>query len=244
MAALVVLAGDGGQRRVAVARGGGEQRRNTPILRRQAVGDALKHPGAAQVESIEMRELRIGAIGDHGRRQPRRPAGRCGAGRQARKKSRQPVGERARSERATHEVRLRQARREEILARGLVGERAVAVAQVKALRCTPQQRAHLIVPGHASPVPDEPERKSGLVVLTDADRVVKLRQPALEPRRRFRLERLQCRRPALRVRVIPAAQLRRQLQQPREPVGALEGSAAVAAQVGDFGGDVGHGEAA
>src|SRR5205085_3582614 len=87
-------------------------------------GAALKHPGAAPVESIEMRELRIGAVGDHGRRQPRRPAGRCGAGRQARKKSRQPVGERARSERATHEVRLRQARREEILARGLVGERS------------------------------------------------------------------------------------------------------------------------
>src|SRR5438874_1895753 len=216
------------------------------------VESLIEHPGimthsslpAAARESLGISELRIGAIGDHGRRQPRRPAGRCGAGRQARKKSRQPVGERARSERATHEVRLRQARREEILARGLVGERAVAVAQVKALRCTPQQRAHLIVPGHASPVPDEPERKSGLVVLTDADRVVKLRQPALEPRRRFRLERLQCRRPALRVRVIPAAQLRRQLQQPGEPVGALEGSAAVAAQVGDFGGDVGHGEAA
>src|SRR4029077_9397670 len=161
-----------------------------------------------------------------------RATGRRGTGRYVRKTSRPPTGESAASERATHESSLRQTRRQEILSRGLVVERTVAVAQVKALRSTPEQCAHLIVPGSARPVPHEPERKSGLVVLTDADRVVKLRQPVLQPRRGLCLERLQGRRPVPRIRVVPAAQLRRQLQQPREPVGALEGCAALAAQVG------------
>src|SRR5581483_1526738 len=63
MAAFVVLSGHGGQCRGGVDVGLIEQACDPPVAGRQTVGDALQHPRAAQVETVEMRKLRIGPVG-------------------------------------------------------------------------------------------------------------------------------------------------------------------------------------
>ena len=50
----------------------GEQCRNSHIVRRQRVRDALEHPGAAQIQAVDVRELGVGAVGHDPRHEPRR----------------------------------------------------------------------------------------------------------------------------------------------------------------------------
>ena len=72
VAALVVLAGHGGQAAAACAAAAACSARDAPVARRQPDGDALEHPRAAQVEAVEVRELGVGAVGDDARGEPRR----------------------------------------------------------------------------------------------------------------------------------------------------------------------------
>ena len=144
-----------------------------------------EHPGAAQVQSVDVRELgsarSVTTPGDSQRRSGAASARVRDLRQEARTASAANV---RRRQHAPHEVRLRQARRQEVLARGLVGERAVAIVPVEALRrIAEQRRAVCASPRDARPVPHEAEGERGLVVLADADRIVQLRQPALEPRR-------------------------------------------------------------
>ena len=165
-----------------------------------------------------MGELRVGAIGDDRRRQPgrvaiaRNPGQECG----------QPAGERRWRQDAPHEVRLGQAGRQEILARGFVAQGAVAIRGIEAVRGIREQRAHLHVAGNSCPVPDQTERKGGLIVLADADRIVQFRQPRFEAGGGLGFERAQSRRPLLCPRVVPLPQLGAKLEQPRKAVRPLE----------------------
>src|SRR6476646_588340 len=148
-----------------------------------------------------------------------------------------------RSQDAAHEVRFRKTRGQEVLPGRLVAERAVVVVQVKALRGIAQQLPHRGILRHGGPVPGETEGEGCLVVFTDTDRVVQLRQPASEPRGSLALKRRQAREPPLRLRIVPGAQLRGQPQEPCESVGPFERGAARALEVGEFAADVGGGEA-
>jgi hypothetical protein len=71
-----------------------------------------------------------------------------------------------------------------------------------------QYVAHLPVAGDTRPVPDQAKGKRRLFVFADADGIVKLRHPILEPCSGFGLERLQIARPLPSLRVVPGAQLR------------------------------------
>ena len=66
-----------------------------------------------------------------------------------------------------------------------------------------------------------------------------LRQPLFDLQRGHRFERRQRRLPPPGVRVVPLAQLGRQLEQPRDPVGPLEAGATGCLKVSDLGDDVG-----
>jgi hypothetical protein len=80
-------------------------------------------------------------------------------------------------------------------------------------------------------------------VLADPDRPRQLGKPGDEARDGHPLERLEPRDPRLRLGRAPLAQLRRELQQPREAVRPLEADPALSLEVGDFGGEVRRREA-
>src|SRR5581483_10472972 len=63
VAAFVMLAGHCCETCFAVRSGGGAQCLDARVAVHQAGGDALQHPGTAEVESVEMGQLRIAAIG-------------------------------------------------------------------------------------------------------------------------------------------------------------------------------------
>jgi hypothetical protein len=60
------------------------------------------------------------------------------------------AGKRRRSHHAAHEVRLGEARRQEVLARGLVTQGAIAIRSVESIRGVRQQCAHLGIAGDRS----------------------------------------------------------------------------------------------
>src|SRR6202790_3865742 len=231
---LVMLAGHGGQGGLPMAYRQGSQYRDPAITFLKSLRDTLEHPGAAQVEAIDVGKLGVGAIGHHGRSQPMW----AGLRRNARQEARQPAAESRGPLHPAHEVRLGETGRQKILAGGLVVDRTIAVIEVEAARRLVKHAAHLCVTGDTRPVPDQPERECRLVVLADSNRIIKFGQPALKPRSSFRFERAQHSCPLLRLRIIPAAQLRRQLQQPRKAVGPLEGGTIEALQISHLTGNV------
>ena len=107
------------------------------VRRRQSGGDSLQHPGAAEIESIEMRQPRIARIGHH--------LGLHGHAR--REELPQPRRELRLRHDATHDVRLGDTRREEVFARRLVRQGARAVVKVEAAHGVAGQRAQLVVAG-------------------------------------------------------------------------------------------------
>ncbi len=218
MAALVVFARNGRESGVPMPCGDGAKYRDAPIPVRQSMRNSFEHPGAAQVQPVNMSELRVGTVGDHARLQP----ADTGALRDAGQKRRQPGRECLGVKDPAHEVRLGEAGGEKILPRGLIAQGAVAIFDIKPLRRIVQQRAHLRIAGDARPIPDQAERESRLVVLADADRIMQLRQPALDARRGFGFKGLKRCGPLPCLWVIPLAQFRGQLQQPCKPVGPLE----------------------
>ena len=104
--ALVVLAGDRAQARGAVGGSGRAQRGDPGVGVRQPGGDPLEHPGAREVEAVEVGELAVGGIGHDRRLQP----GARSVERQAREERTEPGGERGRRQHAAHQVGLGQAR--------------------------------------------------------------------------------------------------------------------------------------
>ena len=79
--------------------------------RRNSADDAVQHPGATEVEPVEVRELPIGAVGALDRREPARKGRSLGIGKQCR----ESVRERLAWQYAPQEIRLAQQRREEIV---------------------------------------------------------------------------------------------------------------------------------
>jgi len=68
VAAFVVFACNGGQRGVTMALGRGQERSNPRVIRAEPVRDAFEHPGSAEIEAIQVRQLRVGTVCDHTRR--------------------------------------------------------------------------------------------------------------------------------------------------------------------------------
>ena len=192
-----------------------------------------------------MRELGIARVGDDG--------GLERVDRDAGEQSVEPARELGGAEHAAHRVRLGEARREEVLARGLVGERAGLVTFEECPGPGAHQRferARLglgvgVQGGGARPVEHQGEAERALAVLAGSDREGELGQPRGEPLDRRRLERAQGLRPPLDLGgalgsgvACPLAQLGGEAQEPRETVGPLEARAPVAFQVARLGGEL------
>src|SRR4030081_2533515 len=127
MPSLVVLPRHGRERRRPMARRKVLQHGYSAIIRFQAMRDALQHPSATQVKTVDVRKLRVGAIGHHRRFQPRRSrlARDPRFAPNPRQKPRQPAAKLSATFDPAHEIRLRQTGRQEILARRLIIDRAI-----------------------------------------------------------------------------------------------------------------------
>ena len=123
----------------------------------------------------------VGSVTMPGASQPARAvAGQAG------QEGLEPARELGGRQHAPHEVGLAEAGREEVLARGLVGERAVAVGAVEVAAARDDERLGLRVARRPRPVEHEAEGERGLRVLADADGPRQLRQPVAQARRRPR----------------------------------------------------------
>ncbi len=233
MGAGVVLAGGAGDSRGAVAGAGRGQQARAMLLpagAAQGADDPLEHPGAAQVEPVQVRELPVGAVT---RRHRRQPAHR-GRGLEIGQEAREPAREVGGGDDAAHEVGLPQHRGQEVLARGLPRDRRAGVGREPVERpCAGQRREALVARG-GGPVEREAERECGLAVLAGAHRPAQLGEPGREPVGGQGLERRESAVPALRAGVVPLAQLGRELEQPGEAVGPLEALASGRPDVGGF----------
>jgi len=147
---------------------------------------------------------------------------------------RKPVSQRAKAEDTTHEIGLREARGIEVLARRFVAQWTVSIGEIEAARGVGKHAAHLRIVRDTRPIPYQAERGCGLFVLADPDGIAEFPGPILQPRGGLALQRLQDAGPLRGLRIIPGAQLRAQLEKPREPVGPLEGGAILAAQISQF----------
>jgi hypothetical protein len=70
MSAGVVFSGDGSESTRGTRVSRGHQCANTLIAWPQARCDSFQHPLAAEAETVEMRELGVGLVGDNSNRQP------------------------------------------------------------------------------------------------------------------------------------------------------------------------------
>ena len=95
-----MLPGDRGEPALAVLRGGGAQGREAAIRRRQTGGDPFQHPGAAEVQSIQVGQLGIGRVGHDLGLQPRSAARGGNAGQEFPSQAAYPAGGRIRRTRS------------------------------------------------------------------------------------------------------------------------------------------------
>jgi len=130
VATLVVFAGHAGHTGRGVKPRRGDERPVSRIGHGEASRDAAKHPRSRQVQSVEMAKLGIGGIGHDARREPVTSP----VGRQGRQEVAQPARERRIRQHAPHQVGLRHAGRQKVLAGGFVGQRARAIVQVEIAR--------------------------------------------------------------------------------------------------------------
>jgi len=165
--AFVVLAGDRGDAGVAVRFRRGEQRRDARIVFRQSGGDSLQHPRARQIESVEVRELRIARIGDD-----------CGREGHLRHEAGEPFRELVRRQHATHHVRFGETRREEVFARWLVRERAIAIVRVERTRAIANELRELRAAGAG--IENQSQGEGGLAVFSGANGIREFRQPGVQ----------------------------------------------------------------
>src|ERR1700692_404181 len=140
---LVMLAGHGGQGCLPMACRQGSQYRDPAHTFLESLRDTLEHPGAAQVEAIDVGKLGVGAIGHHGRSQPIW----AGLRRNAWQEARQPAAEHRGTLYPAQEIRVGETGRQKILAGGLVVDRTIAVFEVEAVRRLVKHAAHLCVSG-------------------------------------------------------------------------------------------------
>ena len=231
MAAFVVLAGDRCEARVPVGARRAQHRRGPRVVPAQAGGDSLEHPSARKVEAVEVRQLAVGLVGHDRRRERERRA-------HGRQEAAEPLREAPLRQHPPHQVRLGEARREEVLAARLEREVPAAVVAVEGFGARDEQLLELAIADGSRPVEHQPHGERGLAVLSRPDRVAELGKPRDQPFARRLAQRRQRRGPRARVRVVPAAELGVELQQPGEAVGALERPATLGHQIGDLGCDV------
>ena len=234
-----MLAGRAREPDRAVGFGRGGKRRAVRVALGQRGDDALEHPGATQVQAVEVRELAIRRVGTRHRREPARGL----LPRRLGQETLEPRGELRRREHAAHKVRLAERRREEIVARGLPGDRRAPIGAIEVPRALLHEQREALLARGARPVEREPEREGGLAVLAAANRPTQLRQPVGQPPHRECLERAQRAQPVVGDGAPPLAQLGSELEQPRQPVGPLEALAPGGAHVGGLAGDALDGEA-
>ena len=176
--ARVVAAGDVPQRRLGVAGRRRGQRRPGRVVGRQGRRDAPHAPGPAQVQPVEVDELRVGAVRHRGRREQRL---RLAPGR-PRQEPREPGPELGRRQHAPHQVRLHQARREEVGPGRLPPRRGVGVLAEVGPRPLLDQLPQPRVADRPGVVVGEGQPERGVRVHAGADRVGLLREELEVPR--------------------------------------------------------------
>ncbi len=240
MSARVVFPGDGGQTGPAMRISGRRERRPSAISLGQARRDTFEHPGPAQIQAVQVGQLAVRPVGDHGNRKPIHnftfpTSWNLG------QKIFQPAAKFGRRKNTAHQVGLGQNGREEVLSRGFEAQVAVAVGQVETTGSRLDQGRQFLIPHHPGIVPDQAEGKGGLAVLPRADGVGQLGQPVGQSGDAGHLQGTQRLGPGPGLGLLlslPLLQLGRQLQQPGQTVGPLPGGAILTHQVVDLGGDV------
>ena len=112
----------------------------------------------------------------------------------------EPLRKLALSHDTTHEVRLSHARRQKVLAGGLVREWAVGVCQVERFNAPLQQRLKHGVASNSAPIQHKTECKGRLAVLTRTDRMGQFWKPFADIGDRLTLQRKKVVQPGLRFR--------------------------------------------
>ena len=161
----------------------------------QAPSDSPQHPSPAQIQPIQMRELWIARIRRNHRPQPRH----------IRQKFPKPPLKLLRRKHPPHHIRLRQTRRQKVLARRFIPNRSIPVFEIKIPRPPLKQLA-------AMRIQHQPQRKRRIAMLPGSHRIRQLRKPTRKSLQHRVLQRSQNFRP----------QLRRQSQQPRQPIRTLK----------------------
>src|SRR5579872_4929577 len=117
--------------------------------------DPFQHPGAAEIQTVEMREFPIGWIGDDSRLE-RHHGGQ---------KLAEPGGVFRASQDSPDGVRFRETWRKEVLAGWFVPDRAIAVGEVEVpdLRC--EKLFELVPAGGAGIIEHQADRECGVAVL-------------------------------------------------------------------------------
>ena len=210
MLSLVAAAGDVRQRRARV----GVAERGQPLVTERS-GHGVERPRAAQIEPVEVDDLRVGAVRDDGRLQ------RMGL-QQRRQEAPHPRLELRGREHLRHQRRFLERRREEVLAARLPADGPIAILAVVMARAFVHQRGELRVARRAGIFPHQRKAEGGVRVHAGADGVGLLWQEGMECGDNGIGERLQIGRPALRLGRVLALQLRREQEQPRPAIGALE----------------------
>gem|GEM_PF-6737524 len=166
MLPLVRAGGDGGQGLEHMLVGDAPQM----SIFLQLPNDAIKAPGAAEVQTVEVDELPVLAVGDLS----------WGEGEFAvtelREKILQPDGEFFPGKNPAHDVGLFKAWRKKIETARLPGHRAALIGQKKVLRPRFYEILELPVSGRLCIIPSEAKTECGIAVFADADGIEKLRQ--------------------------------------------------------------------
>src|SRR4051812_20150361 len=171
-----------------------------------------------------MSQLRVARIGRNGYGQPIRFFSSW----DARQKIAEPFRELIRRNHAANGVGFTKTRRKEVFARRFVVKRAVSVLQEKFANFAGDEAVKLgVLPG-ARVIENEAKRETGLVMLTDANRVRKFRLPGFDaiPYDLFAGRKVGQHLP--RLRIVPLRELDDELEQPRHSIRALEAGPAFA----------------
>ena len=190
------------------------------VVGRKRLGESPPAPRAAGVEPVQVRDVAVARIRDHGRREERTRLPRGQAGQEAV----QPGSEgRARKE-LGHELGLGQGRRQEVEPGRLPGARVVAIGRVPALAHADhgiEQAGLACRRPVACTGKRQGDRERAVRVDAVANRVRGEREPAEEVALQRLPERIEAGRPATRVRVVPGGQLVDQRQAPSPAVRPL-----------------------
>ena len=181
---------------------------------RQGAGNAPEAGGAGEIETVEVDNLRVAAVGNHCRGEQGR--------RHFRQEAEEPPPEFLRRQHAAHEVRLHERRAEKVRAARLPRSGIVRVPLKPVAGALDDQLLQFHALRRARVVECEGQSEGRVRMHARADGIRLLRQELQIALLESRSERREVYRPCATIGIVPAVQFLRQLQQPRPAVGPLE----------------------